>query len=246
MKIRIKFRKYGKIKFVGHLDIMRYFQKAIRMSDIDICYSEGFSPHQIMSFAAPLGVGVTSDGEYLDMEVHASRSSEESMAALNAVMPQGMEITGYVQLDERAKPAMSVVSAADYEIWYKQEADVPEKIWDFARLQELLQEFFYKPKQILVTKKTKKSEKVMDLKPLVHDFRILEPQERFFHHPAFYLHVCTGSVDNVKPELVLEAFFRFLELEYDPYALQIHRKDVYFMDADGKQKTLLQAGIEIR
>ncbi len=65
MKIRIKFRKYGVMKFIGHLDIMRFFQKAVRRSGIDICYSEGFSPHQVMSFAAPLGVGITSDWEYL-------------------------------------------------------------------------------------------------------------------------------------------------------------------------------------
>lgn len=62
MKIRIKFRKYGVMKFIGHLDMMRYFQKAMRRAEIDIAYSEGFSPHQIMSFAAPLGVGITSDG----------------------------------------------------------------------------------------------------------------------------------------------------------------------------------------
>ena len=74
------------MKFIGHLDIMRYFQKAMRRADIDICYSEGFSPHQIMSFAAPLGVGITSDGEYLDIEVHESKSTKEAMADLNATM----------------------------------------------------------------------------------------------------------------------------------------------------------------
>ena len=51
MKIRIKFAKYGTMKFIGHLDTMRFFQKALRRADIDIKYSEGFSPHQIMSFA---------------------------------------------------------------------------------------------------------------------------------------------------------------------------------------------------
>ena len=72
---------------------MRYFQKAMRRADIDICYSEGFSPHQIMSFAAPLGVGITSDGEYLDIEVHESKSTKEAMADLNATMVEGVEIT---------------------------------------------------------------------------------------------------------------------------------------------------------
>ena len=81
MKIRIKFRKYGSMRFIGHLDVMRYFQKAIRRAGIDIAYSEGFSPHQIMSFAAPPGVGLTSDGEYMDIEVRSTRSTEESIAA---------------------------------------------------------------------------------------------------------------------------------------------------------------------
>ena len=62
LKIRIRFRKYGVMKFVGHLDIMRYFQKCMRRAGIDIAYSQGFSPHQLMSFAAPLGVGITISG----------------------------------------------------------------------------------------------------------------------------------------------------------------------------------------
>ena len=77
MKIRIKFAKQGTMKFIGHLDVMRYFQKAMRRADVDIRYSEGFSPHQIMSFASPLGVGLTSVGEYMDIEVHSTDSSAE-------------------------------------------------------------------------------------------------------------------------------------------------------------------------
>ena len=67
MKIRIKFAKTGVMKFVGHLDVMRYFQKAIRRAELPIAYSEGFSPHMLLSFASPLGVGISSTGEYFDM-----------------------------------------------------------------------------------------------------------------------------------------------------------------------------------
>lgn len=55
------------MRFIGHLDMMRYFQKAFRRSGIDIQYSQGYSPHQLISFAAPLGVGLTSTGEYMDI-----------------------------------------------------------------------------------------------------------------------------------------------------------------------------------
>ena len=55
MKARIKFRKYGVLKFIGHLDVMRYFQKVMRRAGIPIAFTGGFSPHMIMSFASPLG-----------------------------------------------------------------------------------------------------------------------------------------------------------------------------------------------
>ena len=91
-KLRVKFTKHGPIKFVGHLDVMRYFQKAIRRAEIDIKYSEGFSPHQLLSFAQPLSVGVTSDGEYLDMTVNSMVSVTDVMDRLNAVMNEGIKI----------------------------------------------------------------------------------------------------------------------------------------------------------
>ena len=55
MKVRIKFSKEGPMKFVGHLDTMRYFQKAIRRANLPVAFSGGYSPHMIMSFAQPLG-----------------------------------------------------------------------------------------------------------------------------------------------------------------------------------------------
>ena len=119
MKIRIKFRKTGNMKFIGHLDVMRYFQKAIRRADVEICYSGGFSPHQIMSFAAPLGVGITSNGEYVDIEVHSTDSTARMMARLNAVMAEGFEIAEYRLLPDTAANAMSSVAAADYTLTFR-------------------------------------------------------------------------------------------------------------------------------
>ena len=47
MKVRIKFAKTGHMKFVGHLDTMRYFQKAIRRAELPVAFSGGYSPHMI-------------------------------------------------------------------------------------------------------------------------------------------------------------------------------------------------------
>ncbi|MDE7479073.1 MAG: TIGR03936 family radical SAM-associated protein, partial [Lachnospiraceae bacterium] len=86
MKLRVKFSKHGVLRFIGHLDVMRYFQKAIRRAGIDIAYSTGFSPHQIMSFASPLGIGLESNGEYMDIEVNSLTSAQELTNLLNTQM----------------------------------------------------------------------------------------------------------------------------------------------------------------
>ena len=66
MRVRVRFEKNGIMRYVGHLDLMRFFQKAVKRANLPIRYSEGFNPHQIMSFASPLGVGLTSEGEYME------------------------------------------------------------------------------------------------------------------------------------------------------------------------------------
>ena len=215
MKIRIKFRKSGVMKFIGHLDIMRYFQKAMRRADVDICYSEGFSPHQIMSFAAPLGVGITSDGEYLDIEVHESKSTKEAMADLNATMVEGVEITGYVKLPDNAKTAMSLVAAADYKLFFKEGYEVP---FTKTEAKQAILDYFITPSEVLITKQTKKSEKIMDLKQLVYDFKVEGTEEA----PEFYINLCTGSSDNLKPELVLESLFGYMNIPYNATSLSMN------------------------
>lgn len=237
MKIRIKFRKYGVMKFIGHLDIMRYFQKAMRRADIDICYSEGFSPHQIMSFAAPLGVGITSDGEYLDIEVHSSKSTREALADLNDTMVDGVEITGYVKLPDNAKTAMSLVAAADYRLFFKEGYDIP---FTKSEAEQAIEAYFTKPAEVLITKQTKKSEKIMDLKQLVYEFKAEGTEET----PEFYINLSTGSSDNLKPELVLESLFNYMNVPYNANAIQIHRIDVYAKEND-KFISLLDMGEEI-
>lgn len=236
MKIRIKFRKWGCMKFIGHLDMLRFFQKAMRRADVDIRYSEGFSPHQIMSFAAPLGVGITSDGEYFDIEVHSTKSSKEMIDTMNATMVEGVEITGYVALPDNAKTAMAIVASADYVLSYKEGYDIPftAKEW-----KSKIDELFTSQNTFTIIKKTKKSEREIDLKPLVYAFDVLEQDGK----PAFYIHVSTGSTDNIKPELLLSSIYEKLDLEYNESAIAIHRKDVYALnEKTGAYISLLDLG----
>ncbi len=217
MKIRIKFRKQGAMKFIGHLDTMRYFQKVMRRAEVDIRYSEGFSPHQIMSFAAPLGVGILSNGEYLDIEVLSTESSAEMVRRMNEVMSEGIEVVSYKRLDDSAPSAMSLVAAADYTLWFRPGKEPEDREAFFASLER-----FYENERIPIVKKTKKGEREVDLKPLIYRLeRAKEPDG------AVFMRICTGSTDNIKPELVMEAFYAYLGRELPPFAFQVQREEVY-------------------
>ena len=219
MKIRIKFSKQGNMRFIGHLDIMRYFQKAIRRADVDIRYSEGFSPHQIMSFAAPLGVGLTGSGEYLDIEVLSTESSRRMVERLNAQMAEGMEVLSFKRLPDSAGNAMSLVAACDYTVSLKK--DYEEVLGMSAR------EFFaglcgfIETGDLNIVKKTKKGEKQMDLRPYIYEYRLSEDGNSIF------LKLSAGSAANVKPELLLEAFCRSCSREFPVFGFSINREEVY-------------------
>lgn len=214
MKIRIKFAKEGAMKFIGHLDVMRYFQKVMRKADVDIRYSEGFSPHQIMSFAAPLGVGLTSRGEYVDIEVLSTDSSAEMLRRINDVMVEGMEALSYRLLPDHAANAMSIVAAADYTVTFR-EGYVPED-WDgfVLGLKEWLAQ-----DHILIVKKTKKGEKEMDIRPFIYQLSVDGNKIR--------MQIATGSMVNLKPSLVIQAYMESRGLTLAEFALMVQREEVY-------------------
>lgn len=220
MKIRIKFAKEGAMKFVGHLDIMRFFQKVMRRADVDIRYSEGFSPHQIMSFAAPLGVGLESRGEYVDIEVLSTDSSKEMLRRINGVMVEGMSALSYRQLPDTAANAMSIVAAADYTVKFR-EAYEPEDWADFASGLEA----FMAQEQILILKKTKKGEKEADIRPMIYSLSAEECPETKEH--LIHMQIATGSAANLKPDAVIRAYLKSRGSEMAEFALMITRTEVY-------------------
>lgn len=230
MKIRIKFRKYGNMKFIGHLDVMRYFQKAIRRADVNICYSGGFSPHQVMSFAAPLGVGITSNGEYVDIEVENTDNSETMIARLSQVMSEGFEIVSYRQLPDSAGNAMAIVAAADYTVAFRPGYE-PEGMTEEEWFNGLLE--FYAQPSVVVTKKTKKGQAEVDIRPLIYE---LKPARWEDGRAALFMKISTGSVSNIKPELVLDAYYGHLNEERSAFAHIFEREEVYTDTASEDKK----------
>lgn len=225
MNIRVKFKKYGSMKFVGHLDLMRYFQKAVRRAGIDICYTQGFHPHPVMSFALPLGVGMISDGEYMDIEVNSTLPTKEAVALLNSQMAEGIEVVNYVRLEEHAKKAMALVTGAAYSYILRDDAQYHPNL---QTLQKKIYAYYELQDHLLVTKTTKKNERELDLKPLIYRMEsIAGRSENDTASAGIYLLLSAGSTDNIKPELVLEDFYKYLGEVFDPCDYIRKRIDVY-------------------
>ena len=221
MKIRIKYEKSGVLRFIGHLDVMRLFQKAIRRAKLDVAYSKGFSPHQIISFAAPMPLGMTSEGEYFDGDFNSITTTEDMMERLNTTLPEGIKVHDIVLLDENAKNSMSVVSASDYYIYTNEEATDD----NIATLADNIEEFI-KQDSIMILKKSKSKEEMSDIKPLIIDIKKKDN--------GIYMLLVSGSKGNLKPDLVIASLCEFCGLEYDRYNYRIHRIETYM----GEEKLL--------
>lgn len=202
------------MKFIGHLDIMRYFQKVMRRAEVNIRYSEGFSPHQIMSFASPLGVGMESHGEYVDIEVLSTDSSKEMLRRINAVIGNEMKALSYRLLPDNAANAMSIVAAADYSVKFRPGYE-PEDWNDFVKGLEA----FMEQDEIMIIKKTKKGEKEMNLRPLIYDLKA--------EQDTIQMKIATGSAANIKPDLVINAYMNSRSETLQEFALMVTRMEVY-------------------
>ncbi|MCD7825755.1 MAG: TIGR03936 family radical SAM-associated protein [Clostridiaceae bacterium] len=245
MKARLKFSKTGSMRFIGHLDVMRYFQKAFRRAGIQVSYSQGYSPHQLLSFASPLGIGLSSTGEYLDIVLEDTEDCTEIIERINAVMNDEIRAEAFSLLEEDAKTSMAVLAACDYLVAVK-----PGKqsfLLDGEKRAAALKRFAEREKVELL-KKTKRSEKLVDIRENIY---CMTDQKRVFEQfsglsvpeknivqegslPVLYLELTAGSVVNIKPELVLEALYIQEGENFDAFACQIHRLEMYG-DLQGKK-----------
>ena len=214
MKVRIKFEKTGVMKFIGHLDMMRYFQKAFRRADIPVRFTEGFSPHMVLSFASPLGVGITSSGEYMDLELTVDSIDREAfLGALNAQMVEGVRVLDVTGIKEgKGGKAMALVAAADYLVRCRDDMSLPDG--------QSLKAFLSQP-EIMVLKEGKKGMKSVNIRPLIY---CLRPGES----GGIFMRLAAGSEANLKPESVMDELMVFCGQEAKGRGgFLIHRIDLY-------------------
>ncbi len=220
MRIRIKFAKKDTVKYLGHLDILRFFQRCFNRADVRMEYSIGFNPHQKMSFAQPLGVGITSCGEYLDAEIADGQDLTEIRRRLNDVCGNGFEVLSVRALPEDAKKAMASVRFAEYNV------DVTSLLDEggantqeqSSRIQKAVEEIL-KEDTIPVMKRTKSGEHEVDIRPQILKLKMEDGQIR--------MTVTAASDNNLKAETLVKEVFSRTDIEYMREKITINRNELY-------------------
>lgn len=194
------YEKTENAKYVSHLDFVRMFGRAMRRARLPIAFSEGFNPHPLLGFALPLSVGYTSECEILEITLTEPISPKEIMVALNAVLPQGVRITGACEGKSRMK-------ALDYALYIVKAENLPESAAEFLARES-----------ILIEKKTKSGIKETDIRPDIKSINILSDRMEIV--------VRAGSRANLKPEVVVNAMNRYID-GYESGECEYHRKAIY-------------------
>jgi radical SAM-linked protein len=114
--VRLRFSKRGKVRFVGHRDLARGFERAFRVAELPLAFSQGFSPRPKVSLGLALGVGHESDAEYLDLELVRPVALDALPDALAAALPQGVVVDGAVQLVARAPALQESITSVEYDL----------------------------------------------------------------------------------------------------------------------------------
>ena len=210
MVIRVKYRKSEEVKYVGHLDAIRTFTRCLKRTSIPIQYTKGFNPRIQISFALPLGVGVTSDLDYFDLVLSEKMNVDMFIADFNSVLPIGFKIIGAEYIEDTKKSLMSLVKEAKYEITLNTMSPKQE-----------VENILNKP-QIMVKKESKekkKEEVVVDIKPCILDYKVDEKDNKLI----LQIHSTAGSVNNLNPQNVVNAL-KENRIEVEDY--EIKRKEL--------------------
>lgn len=206
-RIRLRFEKRGRLKYIGHLDVLDIFNRAIKMAKLPIEYSRGFNPHMLISFGSPLSLGIESISEYVDIDFCDDIDILKIMDNINPNFPEGMKINAVFPLNPPYKRIMSCVCRAKYEIRGLYLSD------------DCIQHYLAQS-EISIIKKTKRKNELTDIKPDIFSINN--------EHDYISSVLSCGSFCNLKPELFVKSICDFLKIDYIPcHKISYLRTEIY-------------------
>ena len=212
-RLRNKYIKDERVKFISHLDLLRVFQRALRRADIKVAFSQGFNPHPKISFGPALIVGATTEGDYMDIDLEEDISPEEFRKKMNKVLPPGIEIVESYEVE--LNDALSTkIKGAEYIL----QVNVRKSIKD---IQNKIEEFMRRD-IIEIEKKSKRGKKMINLRPYVLELKVIEEAEDYL---KFYIKLKLGE-GAPNPLHLLKALNEYVGNLFDIDSYKLHRKNM--------------------
>lgn len=134
-RYRVRLGKFGDMRFIGHLDFAREFERGLRRAGVPMAYSQGFNPRPRISFASALALGMESEAEYADIYTVERFQVDELTGALNGSLVTGIRVNGLRSVPLDGVEPASAVAAAAYEV------SVPGRSLYWERLDSILGDF---------------------------------------------------------------------------------------------------------
>lgn len=196
-----RYRKFGRAKYISHLDMVRVFNRVFRRGGIPIAYSEGFNPHPKISFALPLSVFYESECEIMLFSTTEEITEEDLLKRFSSVMPEGLEVIEV----KRGKPDIKHLTYCLYNVYCNLPSQ--KQLDDFLRLSEMV-----------VPKKTKSGIKDTDIRSDITDIKL---EDGFMT-----MLLSAGSQANLKPDVVIKAMNKYID-SYNSGECEFLRKTIY-------------------
>lgn len=219
--LRIQYVKKDNMKFLSHLEMVRFMERAFRRMELPLKFSQGFNPHPKISFAAPLAVGVSSEAEIVEVELTQAIDPNALISNQGDNVPDGLSFVRAKEVSGSGK-LMALVSASEYlvEVRY---SDAVKDI-DGRKENEALDHLLDKD-EIMIQKKTKKGKiKDVNIRPFVMDAKTVLSEEA---RSIFRLTVATGSNGNLKPEVFIDCLIKEMDLIDSVEAVRVHRLQLF-------------------
>jgi radical SAM-linked protein len=126
MRLRITFAKQGALRYTGHLDLHKLWERTARRAELPLAYSQGFHPQPKMNIAAALPLGFSSRCEVMDMRLQNDISLEGLSEKLQNTLPTGIRVLKIERVDDREPALQTQVGSAEYEVTLKEPMDRSE------------------------------------------------------------------------------------------------------------------------
>jgi len=126
MRIRITFAKQGPLRYTGHLDLHKLWERAVRRAGLPLAYSQGFHPQPKMNIAAALPLGFSSLCEVLDMRLREEVPLEGLGERLQETLPAGIRVSNVERVDDSLPALQTQVASAEYKATLMESVDRSE------------------------------------------------------------------------------------------------------------------------